>query len=954
MMACILLCAAHGPAHPTTMSLSEYRRKRDFHRTREPAPRAKAGPSRPIFVVQLHHATRRHYDFRLQVGGTLKSWAVPKGPSFDPTVKRLAAQVEDHPIDYARFEGEIPEGQYGGGHVALFDRGVWSTDGDPTAQLTKGHLRFELFGEKLRGGWHLVRTQRGRANQPEWLLFKDDDAHAAPLEADQLLDDVPLPPPTSRKHSVAVAARKTAAPVATARQPSRRASAKPAPRTRPRRIDWAQRAAAVPGARKATLAAKPFVPQLALLAEQPPQGEQWVHELKWDGYRILTVIRSGKVTLWSRNAIEWTAKLPDIVAALERLGLDSAALDGELIAAGGGQTDFNELQATLSGERQSPLTYVLFDLVHLQGVSLERCTLRDRKALLQELLASPPPRLAYSSHWEGDGELALAAASEKAFEGIISKRVDQPYRSGRSDDWRKSKRLHSDEYAVVGWTPPKGARSSFGSLLLARPDPELGWRYAGRVGSGFSDRQLRDLMRQLRGGDIEPTVHLDPGATDLRGARWFAPRFVVEVFTRGIGNQGLLRQPSLKAVRMDKNVSDLLDSDRPGVARRKKSPAATAARSRKDPAVARRVARAGANGATTKRTATGHTAAVPAKAVPATKPATAAKRKLASGTRAAGAKAGNAPRPSPATRRSKAAQAEPELRLTSPERVVYPDSGITKREVADYYLALADLLLVEIGGRPLSIIRCPSGSTGACFFQKHITAGLTQVDTVRLKEESGVNADYLVVNDVSGLMELVQFNALEFHPWGSRAKTPERADRVVFDLDPGPGVGWPEVKRAAREVRDRLEQIGLVSYLRTSGGKGLHVVVPLNPGCDWDLVKRFARGVAEALAQSSPERYVVTATKSKRDGRIFIDYLRNGRGATSVASWSLRARPGAPVAVPLEWSALARLSSSDAFDLRTAKRRAQKLTQHPWAGIEAVRQDLGRWAQPEGSAKRKR
>jgi bifunctional non-homologous end joining protein LigD len=916
-------------------------------------------------VVQLDHATRRHYDFRLQVGGTLKSWAVPKGPSFDPSVKRLAAEVEDHPIGYARFEGEIPEGQYGGGHVALFDRGVWSTDGDPAAQLAKGHLRFELFGEKLHGGWHLVRTQRGRSKQPEWLLFKDDDEYAGPLEADQLLDDVPLPPASSRKHSVAVAARKSAAPVKAAARASRAGpAAKPAPRTRRRRIDWAQRAAAVPGARKAALAAKPFAPQLAMLADQPPRGEQWVHELKWDGYRILAVVRAGKVTLWSRNAIEWTAKLPDIVAGLERLGLDSAALDGELIAAGGGQHDFNALQGTLSGEQQAPLSYVLFDLLHLQGMSLERCALRDRKALLQELLASPPPRLAYSSHWEGDGETALAAASEKEFEGIISKRADQPYHSGRSDDWRKSKRLHTDEYAVVGWTPPKGARSGFGSLLLAKPDPEHGWRHVGRVGSGFSDRQLRELMRELQGGTSEPTVYVDPRATDLRQARWFAPRFVVEVFTRGIGNQGLLRQPSLKAVRMDKNVSDLLDSDQPRAARGK--PVAASSRAKPAAAVSgRRAVRTPTRAAEAdaparapaRRDASKQDASAPRRrAATAAKPAPAATgakaAKTASKTKNTAATKPSA-KPRAAARSKADAAAGPELRLTSPERVVFPDSGITKRDVADYYLAVADLLLAEIGGRPLSIVRCPSGSTGACFFQKHITAGLTQVDTVRLKEESGVNANYLVVNDVAGLMELVQFNALEFHPWGSHAKQPERADRVVFDLDPGPGVGWAEVKRAAREVRDRLEQIGLVSYLRTSGGKGLHVVVPLNPGCDWELVKRFARGVAEALAQSSPERYVVTSTKAKREGRIFIDYLRNGRGATSVASWSLRARPGAPAAVPLEWSALARLPSSNAFDLRTAKRRAQKLAQDPWQGIEDVRQDLGRWARP-AAPKRKR
>jgi bifunctional non-homologous end joining protein LigD len=936
------------------MSLQEYRRKRDFSRTREPRAGAAPARSRPIFVVQLHHASRRHYDFRLQVGDTLKSWAVPKGPSFDPKVKRLAAQVEDHPIGYAGFEGEIPEGQYGGGHVALFDRGAWSTDGDPAAQLAKGHLRFELFGDKLHGGWHLVRTQRGRSSQPEWLLFKDDDEHAAPLEADQLLDDVALPPKESRKHATALAARKSA-PAEKARSAAAAARGKPAaapvkasPRRgkAPQRVDWQVRAAALPGARKAALGARPFVPQLALLADAPPQGGQWVHELKWDGYRILALVRGGKATLWSRNAIEWTAKLPDIVAAIEKLGLDSAALDGELIAAGGGQEDFNALQASLSGERPAPLSYVLFDLLHLQGVSIERAPLLARKALLAELLATPPARIGYSSHWEGDGALALSAAGEQGFEGIISKRADQPYRAGRSDDWRKSKRVHSDEYAVVGYTPPKGARSGFGSLLLAKPDPQHGWRHVGRVGSGFSDRQLRELTPKLRGGESEPTVHVDPRATDLRQARWFAPRFVVEVVTRGIGNQGLLRQPSLKAIRMDKTVSDLKDSDRPAA-----RPARKAARSA-PPAAGKRVAAPTASGtkrATPKRvTPKPSRTTDPAPASPARKKrvgAAADSGRAPARKRIAG-KAGTAARPPSRAERPIAPADASEWRLTSPERIVYADAGITKREVADYYLAVADLLLQEIGGRPLSIIRCPDGAAGTCFFQKHVTAGLKHVDTVRLKEESGANANYLVVNDLEGLMELVQFNALEFHPWGSRAKQPERADRVVFDLDPGPGVPWTEVKRAAREVRDRLQEIGLVSFLRTSGGKGLHVVVPLNPGCSWGLVKPFARGVCEALAQSSPERYVVTATKSKRDGRIFLDYLRNGRGATSVASWSLRARPGAPVAVPLEWSALARLPRPDAFDLHSAQRRATRLTRHPWEGIGEIRQDLSRWDRP--------
>src|SRR5687767_3170400 len=382
------------------MSLAEYRRKRQFTKTREPEP-GKPLPKgqRAIFVVQLHHASRRHYDFRLQVGDALKSWAVPKGPSYDPSVKRMAVEVEDHPLDYASFEGHIPKGHYGGGHVARFDHGVWATALDPVAQLRKGHLRFELFGEKLKGGWHLVRSGKP-AKQPQWLLFKDEDAYAGTLEADDLLADVTPPPAADAK---------------------RAGSGKAEKKKRARRVDWAKRAAALTGAKKAAIADAAFAPQLAKLGDRPPEGADWLHEIKWDGYRLVAVIRNGKARLWSRNAIEWTDKVPEIREALEALGVDSAAVDGELIAGAGTQEDFNLLQATLSGERQGALGYVLFDLLHLDGVAIDRAPLRERKTLLQALLgAAPPKHLAYSSHIDGDGAAAYALAAERRFEGIIS------------------------------------------------------------------------------------------------------------------------------------------------------------------------------------------------------------------------------------------------------------------------------------------------------------------------------------------------------------------------------------------------------------------------------------------------------------------------------------------------------------------------------------------------------
>lgn len=853
------------------MSLVDYRRKRSFDQTREPEP-GKAPPKgrRAIFVVQLHHASRRHYDFRLQVGDALKSWAVPKGPSYDPKVKRMAVEVEDHPLDYAGFEGEIPKGQYGGGHVAQFDHGVWATEGDPEEQLAKGHLRFELFGAKLKGAWHLVRSGKA-ARQPQWLLFKDQDAFAGSLEADDLLADVTAAPAADRKRAGAGKTRK------------KQLAALPV-RTR-RRKDWAKQALKLPDAKKAKALAGPFEPQLAKLGETPPQGDQWIHELKWDGYRILVTIAAARVRLWSRNALEWTEKIPDIRDAIEALGLESGALDGELIAGSGSKEDFNLLQSTLSGERQGKLTLALFDLLHIDGVDITDAPLIERKALLQDLLASAPSPLAFSSHISGNGEAAFELAGKRHFEGIVSKRADRPYRGGRSDDWRKTKLLASDEFAVVGYTAPRGSRSGFGSLLLAKPDPEHGWRYTGRVGTGFNDELMRSVTRKLqKGGGKRPTAYVGATDTDLRGATWIAPRFVVEVFYRGMGRQQLLRQASLKAVREDKDVQDLADSDK------------------------------------------------------GTQPP----RARSKGT--------GAMKTAPKTAKKAAKKTSPQRdlpTLSSPTKVLFPDSRITKQEVWDYYLAVADYLLPEIAGRPVSVIRCPSGIERPCFFQKHLTSGLERVSTVKLKEESGAQAQYLVVEDLPGLMELVQFNALEFHPWGAHALDPDRADRVVFDLDPGPGVGFAEIKQAAVDIRKLLERMQLTSFLRVSGGKGLHVVVPLNPGCDWDLTKRFAHGFADALARSQPDRFLSTATKSKRNRRIFVDYLRNGRGATAVASYSMRGRPGAPVAMPLAWSELGRLKKANAFTIKEVPAKLKRRRKDPWDGIDRIKQNLAAWAREE-------
>jgi bifunctional non-homologous end joining protein LigD len=553
--------------------------------------------------------------------------------------------------------------------------------------------------------------------------------------------------------------------------------------------------------------------------------------------------------------------------------LQAAAFDGELIAGTGTQADFGLLQATLSGERQGSLSYALFDLLHVDGVSLEATPLLARKELLAELLQDPPRHLAYSSHIAGDGDQAFALASQGEFEGIICKRADLGYEHGRSESWKKVKRMESEEFAVVGYTPGKGARVGFGSLLLARPDPKQpeGWSYVGRVGSGFSDRMITELLQRIgKAGGKAPTVHVPPVVdTDLRQAKWFAPMFVVEVFIRGIGNSGVLRQPSLKGLRPDKGIADLV-----------------------------RDAGGGAKKAAGKK-------------APAKK--TAAKKT--------------------------AAKTDTPVKLTSPTKVVFAEDNITKQQVADYYAAVMNRFLPEVANRPLSVIRCPDGTAKQCFFQKHHTPGLARVDLVRLKEEGGNNANYLVANTAEAVMELVQFNSLEFHPWGAHADDPERADRIVFDLDPGPGVPWAEVKRSALQVRELLKNLKLKSFLRTTGGKGLHVVMPLNPTVDWPTVKAFAKAVADAMAGSEPQRFVSTSTLSKRERKIFVDYLRNGRGATAVASYSLRARPGAPVAMPLSWSELDGLKRGDAYTLKNVP-GLLKGRRDPWAGFDSVKQDL--------------
>lgn len=823
--------------------LRDYRRKRNFGATPEP----KAGGARSrerIFVVQLHHASRRHYDFRLELDGALKSWAVPKGPSFDPGVKRLAMEVEDHPLSYATFEGDIPKGHYGAGHVDVFDHGTWEAIGSARAGLKKGELKFILHGDVLRGSWVLVRTPRD--GRPQWLLIKHRDDYAGPKEADDFVDpktDRPIKPAARRK----VWKRTPAAPAKSPPKARAKSSGMPA------------------GAKRETLRAEPFAPELCRSLATPPQGEDWLHEVKWDGYRLVASVVRGKVRLWSRNAIEWTARVPDIVKAIGALKLGSAQLDGELIVLGNGRADFNVLQARLAGANAKPLVYMLFDLPHRDGWSLRDVPLIQRKEQLAALLAERPhEQLRYSEHQVGNGRAMFAQATKAGLEGVVSKRVDSPYRGLRNGDWVKVKGRPSDEFIVIGYTEPKGSRSGIGALLLARPHGKS-LRYAGRVGTGFSASQLLALRKQL-----DPLVTDEtPADTELmsnperRLAIWVEPTLVVEVYYQSIGGQGLLRQPAFKTLREDKSPGDV-------------------------------IAAASVSGVA------GKSAAVTPEG------------------------------------------AMDEVTITHAEREVFPDSGVTKGDVAAYYRAVAQWMLPELAGRPLSVVRCPDGIGAECFFQKHVGRGWGKhVHGVAIREKNA-SGKYLCIEDATGLLELVQMNVLELHTWGAKSDDPDHADRVVFDLDPHKDVKWTRMRAAARDVRKQLDSIGLESFLRTSGGKGLHVVVPLDPPAPWDAVKRFAKGIASALAALRPEQFVDVAGEKNRTDRIFVDWLRNGRGSTSIASYSLRARAGAGVAMPLAWDELGRVRGGDAFTITNAIKRLRALSADPWESIAEIKQKLPR------------
>ena len=828
--------------------LKKYRQKRDFAKTAEPRGSARRAPSRAkahadngkSYVIQKHAARRLHYDFRLELDGALLSWAVPRGPSLDPSVKRLAVETEPHPLEYGGFEGTIPKGEYGGGTVMVWDRGSWEPKDDARKGYQKGHLSFTLHGQKLAGAWHLVRTKPGPKNEKAWLLFKSRDEFAR-TPGDALLEERAESALTGRSMEDIAAGR--------------------GEKQRRPRVWHSNRA--LPAAAKPAKLPDTVEPELATLVDAAPEGDDWIHEIKFDGYRVLARIDHGKVTLFTRNGNDWTDRMRALAGEIEKLGVDEAFIDGEVVVLDeSGVSHFQALQNSLGFERDAALVYYAFDLVYLDGNDLSAAALVERKALLKKLLEARPPELSrtirLSEHVEGQGTEFFGKACALGVEGIVSKRAKSPYRSGRGRDWLKTKCTLRQEFVVVGYTEPGGSRSHLGALLVGiRRGNELS--YAGKVGTGFSETSLGELHEKLAPLAVKtPPVANPPSGARARGITWVRPVLVAEVAFTGFTEDGLLRHPTFQGLRDDKQAKDV--------------------RLEKAEARPKEPASRGAN--------------------PVDYP------------------------------------------LTNPDKVLYPADGITKRELLDYYALVAERMLPHVGNRPLTLFRCPNGVGKPGFFQKHPGKGTPEgMRSISIRESEG-KAPYSVIDDAWGLFGLLQLGALEIHTWGSRADDFEHPDLLVFDIDPDPSVDWKATLDCAFELRAVFESAKLESFVKTTGGKGLHVCIPIEPDLDWEKIKDFSARIAEAMVQRSPQKYVATVSKAKRKGKILIDYFRNSRGATFIAPYSTRARDGAPVAVPLEWDELTpRLKPSD-FTVRTLKRRLDRQHHDPFERMAKVRQRL--------------
>jgi len=826
--------------------LAKYNAKRDFSKTAEPKGE-RAGDTGHRFMVQKHDATRLHWDLRLEVDGVMKSWAVTRGPSLNPDDKRLAVQTEDHPISYADFEGTIPEGEYGGGTVMLWDDGWWEPiPGKSAKDLEKGHLHFILHGERMKGEWLLIRLKpRGKERNTNWLLRKIDDNYTG--GSDDLVGNAVTSVKTGRSMAD-IATGKKAKELASWKT-LRATSSSPRRRPGPPSGSDSPRLRSGPGLRRGDAKMPEFRdPQLCTLVDSVPTGTGWIHEVKYDGYRALIAIGGGKAKVYTRNGLDWTDKFHAIAEAAAKLPVGSALIDGEIVAFKDGHPDFSTLKDAISND--GDMTLFAFDLLELDGESLAKLPQVQRKEQLRPLLEGADARLHYAEHIVGEGEKLFEAMCREGYEGIVCKRADAPYAGRRTQAWLKVKCLKRQEFVIVGWTESDKSRGFRALLLGVYEDGAL--RYSGKVGTGFTVETMNDLRARLdRLARKTPTVEAPRAAT--RGAHWVTPKLVAEIAFTEVTPDKVLRHPSFLGLRGDKEAEEVVEE----------------------------------------------------KAKPTPKP--------------------------------KASS----ITITHPDRLIFPDSTVTKGDLAAFYEAMAPVALQWIANRPISLVRCPQGRGKHCFFQKHDAGSFgDHVKHVKIKEKDGSVEPYLYVDDADGLLQCVQMGTIEFHGWGSSVANVEKPDRLVFDLDPDEGLGFAEVKRAAAEIKSHLAEIGLVSFAMVSGGKGVHVVVPLTPQAEWPAVKDFADRFCVALAQAEPDRFTATMSKAKRKGKIFLDWLRNQRGATAVMPYTARARAKAPVAVPVTWAELGDLDSPANWHVGDQDELLRRASSKELAGWGIARQVL--------------